>query len=124
VRVRCSISIEVRKENIQVDGFYEISNITKYKSFRMNFNYGLGPDKKLSILLGKELTTIQWPKHLYPFLALLSELDYHLVHFFNYLKGEIKPRPGINDKNQEPRGKPTRYELQNPFKSSRQASGN
>ncbi|TVZ25383.1 hypothetical protein JM83_0289 [Gillisia sp. Hel_I_86] len=87
-----------RKEKIQVDLFYEIFKIIEYKSFGITLNYVLMPDKKLTPLLGIELGMIQRPKHLYPSLAALGELDYHFGPFFIYIKGEIKVRPDINDK--------------------------
>jgi len=36
----------VRKENFQADSFYEIFNIINYKSFGINLNYVLQPEKK------------------------------------------------------------------------------
>ena len=88
----------VRKEEIQVEAFYEIFNIINYKAFGANLSYVLRKDKKLTPLIGIELGMIQRPKHLYPSLAALSELDFHFGPFFMYIKGEIKVRPDINDK--------------------------
>ncbi len=88
----------VRKEQFQADMFYETFKIIEYTSFGINLNYVLRPDKKLTPLVGIELGMIQRPKHLYPSLAVISELDYHLGPFFIYVKGQIKVRPDINDK--------------------------
>ncbi|CAM4124999.1 hypothetical protein [Gillisia hiemivivida] len=52
-------------------------------------------------MLGIELGMIQRPKHLYPSLAALSELDNHLGHAINYIKDEIKLGSDINDKIKE-----------------------
>ncbi len=88
----------VRKEEFQADIFYENFKIIEYISFGVNLNYVLRREKKLTPLIGLEIGMIQRPKHLYPSLAAIGELDYHLLPFFIYVKGEIKVRADINEK--------------------------